>query len=191
VRQSHTNVGTETLGFRPAFRPSTPPEAVFLRSQALGLFVEGFKLVVEKLHFRAVFCVVATQFIQHLVDGELVNYSHHKILRDAHEQGKWGLERAAGIFDFHVFDVRQYPGEVVVVDHLENEVHILGHDAGRACRGEVEIIAVLLSRSDRASGGFSPDPISLDEEAGSVEVRKLSKFDGVAVLREHQLAEIS
>jgi hypothetical protein len=79
------------LGFRSGFRSSTSLEAVSLRSQTLRLLFKRLDLVVELLVFGAVFRVITAQFVEHLVDGELVYYSHHKILHNAHEQGKSGF----------------------------------------------------------------------------------------------------
>ena len=77
----------------------------------------------------------------------------------------WRLERAAGIFDLHIFDVRQYPGDVVVVDGFEKKIDVLVvHDAGRTICVQFDIIAVLLPGGNRASGDLSPDPVSLEDE---------------------------
>ena len=55
---------------------------------------------------------------------------------------------------------------------------------------QFQIVTVLLFRGDRASRGFSPDPVSFNDEARAVEVRELGEHNPVALLGEHQLAQV-
>ena len=100
------------------------------------------------------------------------------------------LERAAGVFERHSRDFGEYSIEIIVIDDFQVEPDARVHDAGRAHSGQLQTIAHLLFRLDRALGAPSPDPVSIDDEAGAEQIGQFGKYHLIALFREHQRAKI-
>src|ERR1700733_13526045 len=101
------------------------------------------------------------------------------------------LQLAAGIFDAHSRDFLEFPGEVVVVEDLDVELHVLVHDRGGAGRRYRQAVAVLFPGFNGAAPGLASDAAAVDDKTGTVEVRQFREHHLAALFGEDEVTQVA